>query len=156
MESQFDTTTQEYVEIIHDLQEKHKVARVKDIALSRGVTRSSASTALNHLKKKNLIRHESYGLVELTEKGQRLGQALAERHAIIKKFFVEILGISPDVADEDACKLEHYISSETLNGLIHFLAFVEDCPKVCSEWLRNFKKHEQNTKNSRESANDIK
>ena len=88
MESQFDTTTQEYIEIIHHLQNKHKVARVKDIARHRGVTRSSVSTALNLLKKKNLIKHENYGLVELTEEGEQLGQTLDERHAIINKFFI--------------------------------------------------------------------
>ena len=49
----FDTTTQEYVEIIYDLQKNNKVARVKDIAKNRGVTRSSVSIALKLLKKRS-------------------------------------------------------------------------------------------------------
>jgi len=156
MKSKFDTTTQEYIEIIHHLQNKHKVARVKDIARTRGVTRSSVSTALNLLKKKNLIKHETYGLVELTKEGEQLGQALDKRHAVINKFFIEVLGINPKVADEDACKLEHYISTETLNGLLRFLAFIEDCPEICADWLKHFRNHKQTMKRTMERVNDVR
>jgi len=140
---EFDTTTEEYVEIIHTIQKQHKVARVKDIAQSRGVTRSSVSTVLNVLKEKDLITHESYGLVELTEKGEKLGRALDERHAAIQRFFIEVLGISSEVADSDACKMEHHISLETLNSFIRFLKFVEDNPGIHAEYLHNFKSDSQ-------------
>ena len=119
---------------------KHKVARVKDIATTRGVTRSSVSTVLNLLKKKDLIKHESYGLVELTEEGEALGRALDMRHETIKKFFIEILGISTDIADSDACKMEHHISSETLDCLTRFLTFVESYPSINDDYLKQFKR----------------
>lgn len=141
-----DTTTQEYVEIIHELQKKNKVARVKDIAEQHGVSRSSVSTVLNMLKERNLVIHEQYGLVELTTAGKRLGKILARRHEAIFNFLTEILGVPVQIAEEDACKLEHHISPETVEHLINFLAFVEQNSDGECEWLMQFKDSGRNNK----------
>jgi DtxR family Mn-dependent transcriptional regulator len=144
MHSDFDTTTQEYVEIIYEIQKKKKVARVKEIAKQRGVTRSSVSTALNLLKKKKLINHENYGLVELTDEGQQLGEELEERHQIIKDFFIDILSINPEIAEQDACILEHHISTQVLDSFVGFIAFIKNYP----DWLKEFKSCEEYTENT--------
>ena len=133
-----DTTIQEYVEIIHDLQKKYKVARVKDIAEQRGVSRSSVSIVLNMLKKRNLVIHEQYGLVELTKTGERLGQLLSQRHKTIFNFLTKVLGVPSQVAETDACKLEHHISSETMECLINFLAYIKDHSNSELTWLTKF------------------
>lgn len=125
MKTKFDATTQEYIEIIHELQKNENVARVKDIARKRGVTRSSVSTALTILKKKKLIIHENYGQVELTRDGQRLGQELEAHHQTIKHFLIQILGVNPERAEEDACKIEHYISETTVQRLLKFIQVVK-------------------------------
>jgi len=138
MKKEFNPTTQEYVEIIHELQKENKVARVKDIAKKRGVTRSSVSTALNGLKKKQLVIHENYGQVELTETGKRLGDELEERHQAIKGFLTRILGLNPQEAEIDACKIEHYISPKTIQALIQFIDFIENCPIGNPKWLELF------------------
>ncbi len=135
MNTDFDTTTQEYVEIIYELQKNKNVVRVKEIAEKRGVNRSSVSIALNLLKKKKLIEHENYGLVELTEKGRQLGKELEEKHRIIKDFFVNILNIQPEIAENDACKLEHHIHQDIFNSLVDFVAFMDEN----SEWVEKFK-----------------
>lgn len=126
----FDTTTQEYIEIIRDLQKRQKVARVKDIAISRGVTRSSVSLALALLKEKDLVRHEQYGLVELTEKGEELGQVLEKRHQTLKIFFENVLGMDSSVAEHDACTLEHVISTESIDRLCNFIEFLDQFSKA--------------------------
>ena len=138
MSANSDTTTQEYVEIIHDIQKKNKVARVKDIADQRGVCRSSVSTVLNMLKKQKLVIHEQYGLVELTTTGKRLGNILARRHETIFSFLTEILGVPVHIAEEDACKLEHHISPETVEYLNNFLAFFRE--HFDNDWLARLKK----------------
>ena len=135
MDHEFDTTTQEYVEIIYDLQKSNKVARVKEIAEKRGVNRSSVSIALNLLRKKKLIVHENYGLVELTEKGVKLAEELEGRHRIIRDFFVDILSIDPEIAENDACKLEHYIHRDIFSSLENFVVFMNEN----SEWVEKFK-----------------
>ena len=101
-----DTTTQEYIEVIRDLENENKVARVKDIADRRGVSRSSVSIILNQLLKKDLIAHEQYGHVSLSQKGRRLANDLERRHQAIKEFLVKVLGVSDENAEKDACKFE--------------------------------------------------
>ncbi len=133
MQAAYDTTTQEYVEVIRDLEREFKVARVKDIAERRGVSRSSVSIALNQLVKKELITHEQYGHISLTPAGQELAQDLERKHQAIKKFLTSILGISEPVADKDACTLEHHMSNETLDRLSDFVEFVEKCPHKLKE-----------------------
>lgn len=139
MHDDFDTTTQEYVEIIYELQKNNKVARVKEIAGRRGVSCSSVSIALNLLKKKELIEHENYGLVELTEKGLQLGEELEERHRTIRNFFVNILNVEPEIAENDACKLEHLIHQDIFNSLLDFVEFMNEN----SEWVEKFKQQQQ-------------
>lgn len=135
MYSEFDLTTQEYIEIIHELQQQNEVARVSDIAKKRGVTRSSVSTALNSLKKKKLVIHYTYGRVELTQQGMDLAQQLDKKHQVIRRFLIKVLGIDNDTADSEACKIEHYISPETVDGLLNLIKFIDKCPYADSEWL---------------------
>ncbi|MBN2354867.1 metal-dependent transcriptional regulator, partial [candidate division KSB1 bacterium] len=92
-------------------------------------SRSSVSIALNNLAEKNLIEHEQYGHVILTAKGRRIANNLERRHQAIKYFLAEILGISADIADEDACKMEHIMSQESLNALYQFLDYYRKTAK---------------------------
>ncbi len=139
MNNKIDTLTQEYLEVIDQLERTHRVARVKDIALMRGVSRSSVSIALNQLAGKQLIKHEQYGHVVLTAKGKRIASNLARRHEALKYFLFEILGISIQAADDDACKMEHIMSQESLNALYRFLEFIEICPKKERDYLKYFR-----------------
>ena len=140
METEFNPTIEEYIEIIHALQQHGEGARVKDIAEKRGVTRSSVSTALALLKKKKLIVHESYGQVALTQKGRLLGNELEARHQAIKHFLNKMLGLDPETAETDACKLEHYMSQKAVSLLVNFTQFIENCHYGNSQWLDWFKK----------------
>ncbi len=128
MISSHDTTTEEYIEVIHALEKENKVARVKDIADRRGVTRSSVSLVMNQLVKKELVSHEQYGHVTLTTLGRQLAKDLEKTHRIIKDWLVNILDVEPEKAEQEACKLEHIISRESLNSMANFLNFIKKCP----------------------------
>ena len=135
MIQKFDLTTQEYIEIIFDLQKKDNFARVTDIAKERGVSRSSVSTALNVLKKQRLIHHKAYGNVELTPEGFNLGSELEKRHQVIARFFTNFLAIPAEHANIDACQLEHYISNESIRRLVQFIHFFENTDTCKPETL---------------------
>ena len=133
-----NTTVQEYVEIIRDLERDNKVARVKDIAEKRGVTRSSVSLVLNLLVEKDLIAHEQYGHVCLTERGHQLANDLELKHNTIKKFLI-ILGVPEEIAEQDACRLEHYVSALTSNALFDFIKHVEsERPNILAQKIIDF------------------
>ncbi len=128
LDDRFNTTVQEYVEIIRDLTGIDAVARVKDIALRRGVKASSVSTAIGNLKLLGLIDHKHYGYVELTHDGRELGETLSRRHALIHCFLRDILGLEGEAADAEACRLEHSMSGETLDALIAYVTRIKGCP----------------------------
>jgi len=136
MDFPHDTVTQEYIEIIADLENENKVARVKDIAERRGVTRSSVSIALSQLAKKELISHEAYGHIALTVKGRRLAQNLTLRHQAVKDLLTDILGLDEAIAELAAWKFEHLISVETYSALMRFLYLVRQCPKKHGQFMR--------------------
>ncbi|HNW58683.1 MAG TPA: metal-dependent transcriptional regulator [bacterium] len=124
-----DQRTQEYIEVIHDLEKQNRVARVKDIARARGVSPANVSIALNHLAKKALILHEQYGHVVLTAEGQRVAQVLEKRHNAIRQFMTHVLGLEESLAESEACTLEHILSPESLQAIGRFLIFIDQCPK---------------------------
>ncbi len=135
MDERFNTTVQEYVEVIRDLTHESPVARVKEIADRRGVTRSSVSTALISLRQFGLVEHEHYGYVALTERGKELGALLQRRHAVILCFLHDILGVEKQAADSEACRLEHSMTRESLDALIVYVSRIEGCP-LCGSKLK--------------------
>jgi DtxR family Mn-dependent transcriptional regulator len=137
--SDYDTTTQEYVEIIYSLLQDNPVARIKQISQERGVTPSSVSTAIRNLKRQNLVDHQKFGYVDLTSEGQELGQRLARRHELLRFFLEHVLGVDGEAAENDACLIEHVITSETSAKLLRFIEFIESFPRGSPFWLEQYK-----------------
>lgn len=130
---------EDYLETISSLKENNKVARVKDISRSLNVKASSVTSALANLSKNNLVIHEKYGYVQLTPEGEKLAKVIAKKHSILNKFLTKILDINPKIATEDACKMEHSISTQTFEKLTKFMEFIEASPvNGKPEWLKGF------------------
>ena len=67
------------------------------------------------------MRQERYGPVYLTEDGKNKARAIYKRHQTIKEFLVSILGVDEQIAEEDACSIEHVISKETMDRLMDYM-----------------------------------
>jgi DtxR family Mn-dependent transcriptional regulator len=126
---------QDYLEAIHHLQRENRVARVKDIAERLQVKLPSVSGALKSLKSKDLVHHEDYGYVTLTGEGRRLADQIISRHEAVRRFLTSILQIDGERAEDEACRLEHAVSAETLKRLVALIEFVEKCPRGGQDWL---------------------
>lgn len=122
------SSSEDYLEAIFLLDRRKKAVRVKDISEELGVSMPSVHQALRILKEKSLIRHESYGYVELTGRGRDEGQRIYYRHRILKRFLTDILNVPEELAEEEACRMEHYISQETQKRLSDFIETVKSCP----------------------------
>jgi DtxR family Mn-dependent transcriptional regulator len=85
------------------------------------------TTALRSLAKRELVTHEKYGHVELTEAGRKQAEKIANRHQIIIRFLRDILKMDPETSSKDACLIEHAVSPETVRRLAVFTEFVESC-----------------------------
>jgi DtxR family Mn-dependent transcriptional regulator len=112
---------------------------VKDIALHLNVKMPSVNSALKILMENELIVHESYGHVEMTKKGLEYAQEIYRRHKLISHFFQEVLGVSYEIADDDACRVEHVLSSETIESLAGFMQAIEENSEKLPEWLTEFR-----------------
>jgi len=136
--SSISPSLEDYLESIFIIKQKKQIVRVKDLARHLKVKASSVIEILRKLKEKNLIVHEYYGYIELTQEGINKAKALYERHIMLKKFLHQILGIDEKIAEQDACKIEHYLSKESLDRILKFINFIETCPQGEPEWLNNF------------------
>ncbi len=122
------SSAEDYLEAIYLLEQSKKAVRVKDISRELDVSMPSVHQALHNLKEKKLIQHEHYGYVELTRKGRDTGRRINHRHNIIFKFFQSILNVPEEIAETEACRVEHYISDRTLEKLENFIEKVGSCP----------------------------
>jgi DtxR family Mn-dependent transcriptional regulator len=127
-----------YLETIWIIALENKVTRVKDIAKYLDVKTSSVANAIKVLSDNQLVQQEPYGYVELTQKGILMAKEIYERHKTLYKFFHEILGLDPKLAEQDACEIEHHIHRKTLNRILQFIEFVEACPEGEPLWLSSF------------------
>ncbi len=130
---------EDYLEIIFRLLLSNKVARVRDIARAKDVKTSSVTSAMQRLAKEGLVDYQAREYVDLTDKGRELAFRLNQRHDFLKKFFVEFLQVDPEVAEEDACSVEHSISIDTLDRLTSFSEFMTYCPKVDINLITDFR-----------------
>ncbi|MBR4632340.1 MAG: metal-dependent transcriptional regulator [Elusimicrobia bacterium] len=121
MEKKLTESLENYLETIGMLIRKNKIARVKDISKELDVKNSSVNIALNVLADKGLIIHEKYGYIELTPEGKKIADDIQHKEDVLFHFFTDILGVEKEIALEDACRIEHTISDETLAKLIFFI-----------------------------------
>lgn len=117
-------TLEDYLETIYDLCAKDGVARVKDIAARLSVTNPSVVGAIKALKRRDLVRQERYGYVRLTEAGLEMGASILHKHGVLAHFLETVLGLDPELASRDACRLEHAVSPETVRRLTAVAEFI--------------------------------
>ncbi len=129
---------EDYLRTIYELSNNGSYVRVKDIAERLNVKPASVVEMLNKMESLGVILYEKRKGVKLTEKGKEIAKTLKVKNDYILKF-LKLLGVPYNIAVEDAHKIEHILSKETLERIKDFILYVETCPKPIPEWLRNFR-----------------
>ncbi len=101
-----------YLETIYMLSMEKSKVRAIDVGESMGYSKPSVSRALSILKKDNLVLATQEGYLSLTEEGLEIAKKIYDRHTLLTDFLVKI-GLDPQTASDDACKMEHAISDTT-------------------------------------------
>lgn len=114
-------SSEDYLETVLELEQLHGVVRSIDIAKKLGVSRPSVNKAINNLKEAGMVTQQSYGDIRLTVIGRETAQEIIYRHTLIKKFLITVLHLDPDIAETDACKIEHILSPQTIESLEKFI-----------------------------------
>ena len=110
-----------YLETILLLSKKNGSVRSIDIARELEFSKPSISRAVGLLKEEEYIFIDKNGYIELTERGKKKAEAIYEKHQILTDFLMKTARVTPAIAEEDACKIEHIISDECFQGIKKFL-----------------------------------
>ncbi len=130
---------EDYLEAIWNLQNRKGYVKAKDIAERLEVSRPSVSEMTKKLSENSYILYEKYGGIVFTEKGKKLAQEIKKRHTLLVEF-LKIVGVDEQNAQQDACKLEHDVSPETITCLLEFVGFINLLPES-SKWKENFQEY---------------
>lgn len=129
-----------YLMTIHDLLATQGYARVTDIAKRLNITRGSCSISLKPLKKRGLVVEDANKFLSLSAEGRRLAEIVERNDELLETFFRNVLGVQPEQAEIDACKIEHLLSIETSVRLCNFIECVQSEEKAARDFLRLLRK----------------
>lgn len=115
---------EDYLEAILAIREARGHVRSVDVARHLSVTKPSVSRAMTLLRESGYIEMDDDNLISLTPAGQAVAEQIYERHQLLVRWLEE-LGVSPAVAAEDACRLEHAMSQETFSRLKEYIQKTE-------------------------------
>ena len=114
-------SAENYLETILILSQKLPVVRSVDIANELNFKKSSVSTAMKNLRENHYITVTEAGFIYLTDTGKEVAEMIYERHKILSSWLKQ-LGVSEEIALEDACKIEHVISQESFEAIKKLIA----------------------------------
>jgi DtxR family Mn-dependent transcriptional regulator len=140
---------EDYLEAIAMLKEDGRDSTVTAISEIIGVKKPSVNWALKKLSDAGYVIHEPYGDIDLTPEGARVADEIYRRHKTLISFLVDILRVNPETAAEDACKMEHVMSRETIKHLEKFMDFVLACHPGQSDWGDIFNRYIKHGKDDR-------
>ncbi len=109
-------SAEDYLEAILKLREHHGMVRSIDIVHELGFSKPSVSIAMRNLRENGYLQMDDDGSITLLPPGEEIAQRIYERHKLLTQVFVQ-LGISPETAAVDACKVEHDLSDETFEKI---------------------------------------
>lgn len=109
-----------YLETIYLLTQRSDCVRSIDVAEHMGYSKPSISRAVGLLKRDGYVVTDEDGFLVLTDKGYETAARVFERHTVLTRLLVTI-GVEEKIAAEDACRIEHVISDETLEAMKRFL-----------------------------------
>ena len=119
-----EESVEDYLEAILILSKQKPQVRSIDVANELGYSKPSVSVAMKNLRQKGYVNVSEEGYLSLTGEGQKLASTVYERHSIIAGWLIR-LGVSPEIAVEDACRMEHDISEESFAAIKKYLQDAE-------------------------------
>lgn len=111
---------EDYLKAILILQKKNGIVRSLDIAEMLQVTKPSVSRAMKLLRENGFLTMDKDKLICLTDAGREMAERVYEKHSVLKKCLIS-MGVDPEIAERDACGMEHVINPETLEQMKTFI-----------------------------------
>ncbi len=115
------TSSENYLETVYELSLEGQPVRSVEVAKRMDVSKASVNKAVGVLRQAGMVEQEHYGAITLTQEGMRRAEELTYRHQTIKRFLIEMLGVDESIADQDACRMEHIISEQTMRSWASYI-----------------------------------
>lgn len=119
VDKKLNASSEDYLKAVYHFSQVSGLIQSVDIADYLGVTRPSVHRAMEILQDAGLIVKPLYGEIVLTEKGRRQARVILCKHNLLKELLIS-LQVDEETADQDACRMEHVVSDETLFQLLHY------------------------------------
>lgn len=131
---------EDYLETIYIASLSDEHLKSAELARKLNVSRASVSEAVSRLVNKDLVSYNRYECILLTEKGKKEAKRVYKKHHILDDFFLNVLGVSSELAGENACKIEHIISEEILFKIEKFSDFFKKHKKILDIYIEESEK----------------
>ena len=136
LKTEITSNMEDYLEAIFEIGQETgtRGVRVTDVARRLQVSRPSVVGMIRHLVEHGLAAHDHYGRVRLTAQGKGIAREILHRHQVLRRFFEEVLGLDAEIAEADACRIEHNLCPETVE---RFIAWEEFREQGSSNWAHD-------------------
>ncbi|MBS3813516.1 metal-dependent transcriptional regulator [Candidatus Bipolaricaulota bacterium] len=128
---------EDYLEAIYNSIRTRGHAGTNEIARDLQVKPPSVTEMFRKLNERGWVNYKKYEGVTLTREGKRIAKNVSDVHSKVRKF-LELIQVSSEQADEDACQVEHHLSQESIGQLSKFIEFIENCPEEQARWIEHF------------------
>lgn len=115
------SSLEDYLEAIYEIYCEKQGVKAIDVSKKLNVGRSSVTEALKTLAQKELVNYSRYGVLSLTEDGEKEAKKVIEKHRILYSFFKNTLKLEESEAQENACRVEHVLSENAFDAMIDFM-----------------------------------
>lgn len=115
------SSLEDYLEAVFVISKQKNNVRLTDIAEFLGVSKPSVNRAINTLTQNGYLEHVTYGDILITPQGESYAANVLRRHKLIKHFLIDTLGVDEKTAEQDACQMEHVMSTSTIDKLYEYL-----------------------------------
>ena len=126
---------EDYLEELFLLESTGRKVTVTDLAERLKITKGTVTATVQKLVELELVKHERYGNLHLTDAGRRRGMTVFHRHEGFRAFFHEMLGLDRDHSSEMACSMEHYVDAVTEERLYALLEYFRKARAEHQPWV---------------------
>jgi DtxR family Mn-dependent transcriptional regulator len=119
---------EDYLACVYDLSVQDRAVKTNEIAAKLGLSPASVTEMVQKLAVDGFLNYERYKGVTLTPKGRKVAERIKRRHRLLERFLVDVLGMKREKSHEEAMKLEHTVSDESVERLNQILNYPTVCP----------------------------
>ncbi len=145
--AKYGKSFEDYIEAIYELEKRGVKVSVTSLAKKLSVKPSSVVEQLKKLSDRKFIDYRKRGYIKLTENGREYAEKILKKHFILRRFLEDYLMVPEDIADKDACSIEHYLHDITIERILILMTFIENLFKendYLAERYREFIKTSSN------------